>query len=90
MKSVTTCRHPGAPQRQGTNVFVTKFDPRIGGKSAIQFSTYLGASGTYLPSGLVVGPDGTAFVVGYGGAGLPSQGGYAGGSSDGFIAAVGK
>lgn len=72
----------------GTDVFITKFNPAVAGPSSIQFSTYFGASNIYLPTGLVVGPDGTIFVVGYGGQGLPSEAGYAGGASDGFILAI--
>jgi len=56
----------------------------------VQYSTYFGQANTYVPSSVVVGPDGTMYVLGYGGIGLPSsgnaaQGGYAGGQSDGFL-----
>jgi len=76
----------------GTNLFLTKFKPGVAGRGAIAFSTFVGATGTYVPSGLVVGPDGTVYVVGYGTVGLPSsanaiQGGFAGGV-DGFLLIV--
>ncbi|HEY2018401.1 MAG TPA: SBBP repeat-containing protein [Bryobacteraceae bacterium] len=74
----------------GTDVFLTKFRPGVAGKNSIQYSTYLGATGLYVASSVAVGLDGTAFVVGYGRTGLPSQGGYAGGATDGFILAVGQ
>ncbi len=82
-----------APQAKwggGTNIFLTKFKPGIAGPGAIQFSTYIGATGTYLPAGLTLGPDGTMYLTGYGNIGLPSsanaiQGGFAGGGSDGFL-----
>lgn len=72
----------------GTNVFLTKFKPGVAGLNAIQYSTFLGGAGTYVGSALIVGPDGTAYAVGYGNLGLPSQGPYSGGASDGFILAV--
>jgi len=48
------------------------------------FLTHDGRSST----GLVVGPDGTIFVVGVAGQGLFSETGYGGGASDGFILAI--
>jgi len=72
----------------GTDVFITKFNPAVAGPSSIQFSTYFGATNVYLPYGLVIGPDGTIFVVGVAGQGLFSEAGYGGGASDGFILAI--
>jgi hypothetical protein len=77
----------------GTNVFLTKFRPGVKGLSSINYSTYFGASGTYDPMGLAVAADGTAYVVGYGTPGLPTANatfGFSGGSTDGFILAVGQ
>ena len=77
----------------GTELFLTKFRPGVAGYGAIQYSTYLGLSSTYVPTDMVVGPDGTAYVVGYAGIGLPSaanalQGGGFAGSMDGFLLVV--
>ena len=74
----------------GTDIFVTKFQTGVPGKAAIQFSTYVGDTGIYVPSAVAVGTDGRVYVTGWGGIGLPSsqyglQGGYAGGNTDGFL-----
>ena len=71
-------------------MFVTKFKTGIGGRGAYEYSTYLGSTGTYIPTALVVAGDGTVYLTGYGSIGLPAtenavQGGFAG-TSDGFIA----
>jgi hypothetical protein len=81
---------PQASWGGGTDLFVAKLKPGVAGTSGIQYLTYLGASNTYVPTGMAVGPDGTAYTVGWGGLGLPtsanaSQGGYAGGVTDGFL-----
>ncbi|HLH19938.1 MAG TPA: SBBP repeat-containing protein [Bryobacteraceae bacterium] len=86
---------PQATWGGGTDLFVAKIDTGAAGMAGLMYSTYLGASNTYVPSGIAVGPDGTAYAVGYGGIGLPtsgnaSQGGYAGGISDGFLAVIGS
>jgi hypothetical protein len=81
------------PQSQwgkGTNVFVTSFKTGVSGKGALNFSTYMGSSGTYVPTGLALAADGTIYLVGYGSIGLPSssnaqQGGFGSGATDGFI-----
>jgi hypothetical protein len=77
----------------GTNLFLAKFKTGIGGRGAYEFSTYIGQTGTYVPAGVAVGADGRIFVTGRGNLGLPSsqsalQGGYAGGTSDGFVIVV--
>ena len=77
----------------GTDIFVAEIKRGVAGTNGIQYLTYLGASNTYLPTGLAVGPDGSAYAVGWGGIGLPtsgnaSQGGYAGGVTDGFLMAL--
>ena len=63
----------------------------IGGRGSYEYSTYLGSTGTYIPTALVVAADGAVYVTGYGSIGLPVtenavQGGFAGSLSDGFIA----
>jgi hypothetical protein len=83
---------PQAEWGKGTDLFVAKFKTGIGGRGAYEFSTYLGATGTYIPTALVLGADGTVYVTGYGGIGLPAtdnavQGGFAG-TTDGFIAVL--
>jgi Beta-propeller repeat len=84
---------PQANWGGGTDLFVAELKPGVAGMAGIQYLTYLGASNTYVPTGMAVGPDGAAYAVGYGGIGLPtsgnaSQGGYAGGISDGFLAVL--
>ena len=74
----------------GTDIYVTKFKTGVAGTAAIDFSTFLGATNIYVPASISVGADGRIYVTGRGGIGLPSsqyaiQGGYAGGSTDGFI-----
>jgi hypothetical protein len=85
---------PQANWGGGTDLFLAKITPGTAGMAGLQYSTYLGATNTYVPTAVAVGPDGTAYAVGYGGIGLPtsanaSQGGYAGGVSDGFLAVFG-
>jgi hypothetical protein len=75
---------------KGTDLFVARFKRGITGKGALEYSTYLGATATYLPTGLSMMDDGSVLVVGYGGGGLPTtgdarQGIFFGGSADGFI-----
>ncbi len=74
----------------GIDLFITKLKPGVAGPGAIQFSTYFGASAIYQPTGILLAPDGTAIVVGYGYAGLPIadtafQTSYSGGGADGFL-----
>ena len=78
----------------GIDLFVTKLKPGIPGPAGLQSSTYVGQKGVYFPTGLVLGRDGSIYVVGAGGLGLPSSAdalqGYAGGFTDGFIMVLGK
>jgi hypothetical protein len=70
----------------GIDVFVAAVTPGKPGHAGLPFSTYIGASGTYVGSVLVLGPDGSIYVGGYGNIGMPITGaGYAGGASDGFL-----
>jgi hypothetical protein len=78
----------------GIDLFLTKLKPGIPGRAGLQSSTYIGGKGVYSPTALTLGRDGTIYVVGYGGSGLPSTAdalqGYGGGLSDGFIMVLTK
>jgi len=78
----------------GIDLFLTKLKPGIPGRAGLQSSTYIGGKGVYSPTALTLGRDGTIYVVGYGGSGLPSTAdalqGYGGGVSDGFIMVLTK
>jgi hypothetical protein len=83
---------PQAQWGKGTDLFVTKFKTGIGGRGALEFSTFLGYTGTYVPTALAVDSTGGVYVAGYGGIGLSAtadavQGGFAG-ITDGFIAVL--
>jgi hypothetical protein len=77
----------------GTNLFIAKFRPGVVGKGALDYSTFMGSTALYLPTGMAFGGDGSLYVVGYAGGGFPltdnaRQGAFFGGSSDGFIVVV--
>src|ERR1039458_6257995 len=78
----------------GIDLFLTKLKPGIPGPAGVISSTYVGQRGVYSPTALVLGRDGTIYMVGSGGLGLPSTSdalqGYGGGVSDGFIMVLGK
>jgi beta-propeller repeat-containing protein len=81
-----------APQPEwggGTNIFLTKFRPGVAGRAALLFSTFLGATGTSVPTSLALGPDGAMYVGGYSSNGLPITEShiqaFGGGVSDGFV-----
>jgi hypothetical protein len=78
----------------GIDLFLTKLKPGIAGPAALQSSTFIGERGVYSPTALTLGRDGTIYVVGYGGLGLPSTAnalqGFGGGLSDGFIMVLTK
>jgi hypothetical protein len=79
---------PQADWGSGTDVFVASMKPGIPGKGALNFSTFLGATGVYVPTALAIASDGTMYVAGYGAVGMPlsdNARGYWGGTSDGFI-----
>ena len=72
-------------------MFLAKLQPGTAGTSGLLFSTYFGTAGTYVGNGIAVGPDGSAYAVGYGTVGLPSSAngnGFSGGLSDGFVIVV--
>jgi hypothetical protein len=70
----------------GIDAFVAAVTPGKPGRSGILFCTYLGADGTYVADSLVLGPDGSIYVGGYGNVGMPITGaGYSGGMADGFL-----
>ena len=78
----------------GIDLFLTKLKPGIPGPGGIESSTYIGQRGVYSPSALTLGRDGTIYMVGYGGLGLPSTAnalqGFGGGVSDGFVIVLSK
>jgi hypothetical protein len=78
----------------GIDLFLTKLKPGTPGSGGLLSSTYIGERGVYSPTALTLGRDGTIYVVGWGGVGLPSSAnalqGYGGGLSDGFIMVLGK
>jgi hypothetical protein len=70
----------------GVDVFVAAVTPGKPGRTGVLFSTYLGATGTYVGGVLVIGPDGSIYLGGYGNVGMPiTATGYAGGVADGFL-----
>jgi hypothetical protein len=70
----------------GIDLFIAAIKPGTPGRAGIVYCTYGGATGTYVPSSLVLGADGSVYVAGYGNVGLPiTTAGYAGGITDGFI-----
>jgi hypothetical protein len=78
---------------QGIDIFLAKLKPHVSGQSALQYSTYLGGATINSGLALAVGPDGTAYAAGktegeFTITGNATQGGYGGGSYDGFLAIV--
>jgi hypothetical protein len=76
----------------GIDVFFTRFKPGVAGNAALQTSTYLGPTGVFVPLALAVAQDGTVYVGGYSGLGMPSSSngnGYGGGLTDGFVVVMG-
>jgi hypothetical protein len=70
----------------GIDVFIAAIKPGTPGRAGILYCTYMGATGTYVGSTLVLGSDGSIYLGGYGQIGMPITGtGYSGGVSDGFI-----
>jgi hypothetical protein len=73
----------------GIDVFIAAIKPGTPGAAGILYCTYLGASGTYVGSALVLGSDGSIYLGGYGQIGMPiTANGYSGGVSDGFFVAL--
>jgi len=80
---------------QGIDIFLTKLQPHVAGRAALQYSTYFG--GATVNTGLAIAVDSnfTAYAAGWTGGELPtsskaSQGAYSGGPSDGFLLVVTK
>ena len=73
----------------GIDLFLTKLKPGTPGSGGLVSSTYIGQHGVYAPTALTLGRDGTIYLVGSGGLGLPSTSdafqGFGGGLSDGFV-----
>ena len=78
----------------GIDMFLTKLKPGVAGPAGLLSSTYLGQRGVYSPTALTLGRDGTIYIVGWGGLGLPSTAnalqGFGGGLRDGFIMVLTK
>ncbi len=88
-----TSNAPQPQWGQGIDIFLVKLKPHVSGPSALQYSTYLGGATVNTGLALTVGPDGTAYAAGKTGGELPTssnaaQGGFNGGSSDGFLSIV--
>jgi len=65
---------------------IAAIKPGTAGRAGLIYCTYGGATGTYVPTSLALGADGSTYVAGYGNVGLPiTTAGYAGGITDGFI-----
>jgi hypothetical protein len=80
---------------QGIDIFVTKLQPHVAGRAALQYSTYFG--GATVNTGLAIAVDAnfTAYAAGWTGGEIPTQpnstqGAYGGGPSDGFLLVVTK
>jgi hypothetical protein len=80
---------------QGIDIFLTKLQPHVSGRAALQYSTYFG--GATVNTGLAIAVDSnfTAYAAGWTGGELPTQpnstqGAYGGGPSDGFLLVVTK
>ncbi len=88
-----TSNAPQTQWGQGIDVFLTKLKPNVAGPSALQYSTYVGGATLNTALTISVGPDGTAYVGGKTAGDFPTssnatQGGYGGGSYDGFVLIV--
>jgi hypothetical protein len=88
-----TANAPQPSWGQGIDVFLVKLKPHVAGLSALQYSTYIGGATVNSALALAVGPDGAAYVGGKTEGEFPtsanaSQGGFAGGSFDGFMLIV--
>lgn len=74
----------------GIEIFVTEIRRGVPGRTAIQYSTYVGGASMYQGSAIAVGGDGRFYVTGWAGTGLPNignalQSGFGGGFDDGFL-----
>ena len=70
----------------GIDVFIAAIKPGTPGAAGILYCNYMGATGIYVGSTLVLGPDGSIYLGGYGQIGMPiTATGYSGGVSDGFF-----
>jgi hypothetical protein len=83
--------------RDGVEAFLVKFNPAVAGGGALEYGTYFGGGGFHVATGVAVSPAGAMLIGGYTTdqlSGLGSaintayQGGFGGGYSDGFVAAV--
>lgn len=91
----TTQNAPQPSWGRGIDIFLTKFQPYVAGKSALQYASYF--AGATINSGLAIAVDAnfTAYVAGVTGGEFPtapssSQGGFGGGPGDAFLLVVTK
>jgi hypothetical protein len=80
---------------QGIDIFLTKLQPHVAGPAALQYSSYFGGATVNTGLALAVDSNFTAYAAGWTGGELTTasnatQGGYAGGPSDGFFLVVTK
>jgi hypothetical protein len=77
----------------GTDAFVATFHPLLPGAQSLLYSSYFGGPGTDVGYAIGVLPDTTTIVAGSTGGGIPVAGAMqptSGGSTDGFVANVGR
>ncbi len=85
-----------APQPQwgnGIDIFVAELKPHVAGPTALQYASYIGGATVNTGLAVAVGPDGTLYAAGKTEGELPTsgnapQGGYGGGSYDGFVVTI--
>ncbi len=90
-----TSNAPQPTWGQGIDIFLTRLQPHVAGRAALQYSSYFGGATINTGLALAVGPDGTAYAGGWTEGELPTapnatQAGYGGGASDGFLLIVTK
>jgi hypothetical protein len=86
----TTVNAPQPVWGPAIDIFVTKLQRGVAGLAGLQWSTYYGSGVANCGLALVVGTDGTVYVVGYAGSQFvatsgATQAAFDGGYSDGFI-----
>ena len=90
-----TANAPQPAWGQGIDIFLTKLQPHVAGRSALQYSSYFGGATLNTGLALAVGPDGTAYAAGWTEGEFPAapnatQAGFGGGPSDGCLLVVTK
>lgn len=72
----------------GIDAFLVKLNPAVAGTAGLQYSTYLGGTGTHAGQAVAVAADGSIYLAGYTTPDLTLSGmqnGFLGGASDGFV-----